>query len=219
MGDVLVVLEERDGWYRVEMYDGYQGWADPGDIALYDQEAYDAYFGGPVVLVTAKTVSLMTPESNGVPKAELEIVQGSVLPTTGERGQDNVVVLPDGREGLIPTPAVKKFNRKEDVFAEKKDAKAVIDTAMQYVGVPYLWGGTTAYGFDCSGLTQFAYHMNGYNISGTLTCNTNRGSLLMISQTWSRAIGVFRNLRGRGFTCRHLHRRSPVCSSRQFQWG
>ncbi len=47
------------------------------------------------------------------------------------------------------------------------NAQAIIDTAYKYLGVPYLWGGTTTAGFDCSGLMQHIFSENGIQISRT----------------------------------------------------
>lgn len=46
-------------------------------------------------------------------------------------------------------------------------AQRVLDTAAKYLGVPYLWGGTTPSGFDCSGFVQYVYRECGYNITRT----------------------------------------------------
>lgn len=45
--------------------------------------------------------------------------------------------------------------------------QAIIDTAAQYLGTPYLWAGTTPAGFDCSGFAQYVYSKNGYSITRT----------------------------------------------------
>ena len=41
---------------------------------------------------------------------------------------------------------------------------SVVSTASQYLGVPYVWGGTTPSGFDCSGLVQYSYAQNGISV-------------------------------------------------------
>lgn len=43
--------------------------------------------------------------------------------------------------------------------------QALVDTAMQYLGVPYVWGGTSPSGFDCSGLVQYVCRKNGISVS------------------------------------------------------
>ena len=43
----------------------------------------------------------------------------------------------------------------------------IVDTAMQYLGTPYVWGGTTERGFDCSGFVQYVYKECGYTIDRT----------------------------------------------------
>lgn len=43
----------------------------------------------------------------------------------------------------------------------------IVQTAMQYLGVPYVWGGTSPNGFDCSGLVYYVYQQNGYAVNRT----------------------------------------------------
>ena len=45
--------------------------------------------------------------------------------------------------------------------------QSILATADKFVGTPYLWGGTTPDGFDCSGFVQYVYRQNGYNITRT----------------------------------------------------
>lgn len=51
----------------------------------------------------------------------------------------------------------------------------LVETARQYIGVPYVWGGTTPAGFDCSGLMQYVYAQLGIYISRTTSTQINDG--------------------------------------------
>lgn len=62
-----------------------------------------------------------------------------------------------------PTPTIHKY----DIAVEK---------AREYLGVPYVWGGTTPSGFDCSGLVQYVYCQLGFNLSRTTYTQVGEGS-------------------------------------------
>lgn len=49
-------------------------------------------------------------------------------------------------------------------FAKKNRKEKLLETASLYLNAPYLWGGKTPMGIDCSGLTQMIYRINGYKI-------------------------------------------------------
>ncbi|MEE0546874.1 MAG: NlpC/P60 family protein [Peptococcaceae bacterium] len=49
-------------------------------------------------------------------------------------------------------------------YIKKSIGEQIVETAMKYIGVPYVWGGTSPSGFDCSGLVQYVYAENGISI-------------------------------------------------------
>lgn len=60
--------------------------------------------------------------------------------------------------------------------------QAIVDTAMKYMGVPYVWAGTSPSGFDCSGLVYYVYKENGYSINRTAASIYENGSFVEKSQ-------------------------------------
>ncbi len=163
MGDRLRLLKENLGWYLCQMDDNYLGWIAPSDVWVTDKDPAEAFFLGHVALVTAQmTAAYRSP--NGDLALEENLVQGTVLPIVAVEGQWANLSLPGGLKVWVKAGDVFGFDSYNKVFSEAKGAEGILETAKQYVGLPYLWGGCTSQGFDCSGFTQFCMKMNGYFI-------------------------------------------------------
>ena len=77
-------------------------------------------------------------------------------------------VLADGSE-VYSMPVDFKYIKKSAsaYLASNPKAQAILDTAANYLGVPYVWGGTTPAGFDCSGFVQYVFKQNGISLTRT----------------------------------------------------
>lgn len=71
---------------------------------------------------------------------------------------------------------------KTSVNTQSTNNSGVISIAKQYLGVPYVWGGSSPSGFDCSGLTQYVYKQAGINIPRTSQAQSELGQAKPISQ-------------------------------------
>ena len=93
------------------------------------------------------------------------------------------LVLPPVK--LVPVPAIKD-NLHNELFGRSfitgEQGNAIVETAQTFMGVPYVFGGTTPKGFDCSGLIQYVFKMHGLTIPRLADEQYNLGKEAKISQ-------------------------------------
>ena len=152
-----VKIIERDGWYRIQTPDGYLAWTHRVGVHPVTQQEYDAWNGAEKVIVTAHHSFVVAEPKEGAAVVS-DIVGGNRLCFEGEKGKYFKVSYPDGRIGYILRSVAKRESewRKE----LQQDAESIIATAKSLMGVPYLWGGTSSKGVDCSGLMRTALFMH-----------------------------------------------------------
>ena len=66
----------------------------------------------------------------------------------------------------------------------KKNKEQLIETALMYLNAPYLWGGKTPFGIDCSGFTQMVYRLNGFKLMRDASEQATQGDALSTPVTW-----------------------------------
>jgi len=154
MGTPVKVLNKRGGWLMVQTPDSYIGWTDDPVTELSDSGLADWKNSERVIYL--KNTGVIT-DADGMTVSD--IVFGVVLAKTGEQKDNFSVRLPDGREGLVRKSEVTDFR----AWAEKTepDPATMIKFARTFLGTPYLWGGTSTKGVDCSGFTKTIYYSAG----------------------------------------------------------
>ncbi len=157
MGAPLKLLMETDGWVRAVTPEGYIAWVRGSGIAKMTKEEFENYIAAPKVVVTDKYISVM--ETPGGKSPVSDAVWGNVLLDLGARGSYRAVSLPDGRKGYVNNSSVMDYTKW--VNSRNATAESVIETAKQFMGVPYMWGATSVKAVDCSGFTKSVYYLNG----------------------------------------------------------
>jgi len=154
LGSRLLVFRREGRWLQCRGSDGYIGWIHAGYVALMDEVAARAWeLGADGDLWVSLDAAVL---------AENEDVLAR-LPWGARvlRGPDGVVRLPDGRTGRARGEMLPLGARG---LGFPSDAGAICETAGRWLGVPYLWGGVTMGGVDCSGFVQALYRMHGHVI-------------------------------------------------------
>lgn len=157
MGTPVKILKENEGWLLIQTPDKYIGWVDSEAISEKSESEHNSWKSSPRLFYTAKTGDVF-PDQSGK-KVISDIVAGCIVEKTGVSGNDFIVRLPDGREGYIPAGETIPF---DDLDAGRLLKPGTLsETAESFMGIPYLWGGTSSKGFDCSGFTKTIYYLNG----------------------------------------------------------
>lgn len=158
MGFPVKILGSEGEWYKVETIDGYEGYIISNTLVALSEEAYNQWKSLPRVVVTAHK-ELSVTDARGAQVSD--VVPGAILSYGGVCPADTsmaVVVLPDGRKGLLDAGALTDIT---DWSRQQLSVDDVIAYGMDNIGAPYLWGGMSPKGMDCSGLTWTAYWLNG----------------------------------------------------------
>lgn len=159
MGTPLRVHDKiSDGWYFVEMPDGYWGYVIDNSLTVTDDEYMKKWRDAPrVIVISNREVKAYSGEKDNVTVSDL--VQGDIMEGSIKSGKKRTeVTLPDGRTAWVDTKDVMSLDKWS---RQNPDASLVVSTAAAVMGAPYLWGGLSSKGMDCSGLTKMCYYRNG----------------------------------------------------------
>lgn len=172
LGTALKVLKIDGDFYLVQTPDGYISWVDHGGVTLLSSAQYMAWKKSPKVIFTKNFGFVYTQMGNELDKIG-DIVLGSQLLLLEEKGDYYKVQYPDKREGYLKKYESEKY---ETWIKEVQGSGSLVELyAKELMGAPYLWGGTSSKGMDCSGFTKTVYLMNGYVIPRDASQQINAG--------------------------------------------
>ncbi len=170
MGNPVKVLREQGSWVYIQTPDRYLGWTNKYALSGYDDDRLDKWKSAPRIIYTETFGFIYDTDNAGIIS---DITAGSILIKDEIDGNYIRVILPDGRTGAVAGDAVSCF---EEWSADSLPVgERVIATALSMRGFPYLWGGTSLKGIDCSGYTRIVWFMNGMVIARDASLQARHG--------------------------------------------
>jgi len=161
-GEYFEVLEEYKNWVRVRSgIDNYEGWIDRKQYQGISKETYQSLKKGPSAL-TADIVGVITDISEDI---SFPVTVGCILPFL--KGKEFTIEKKKYQyQGKAVTPSGK---------IKRSD---IVEDAYTFLNAPYLWGGRTPLGIDCSGFTQMIYRLNGMHLNRDASQQVEQGEAL-----------------------------------------
>lgn len=183
-GEQFECLENQDSWTLIRnQADGYEGWATTKMLTMLSDEMNEN-------LNQYTTVLLREPVNffQGVDVGALYLPAGSRLFVQGNRFFF-----------LSGTALTELFVDKETDAAPFKNAlpERILLTASKFLNAPYLWGGKTMLGMDCSGLTQLSASINGFQLPRNASDQALLGEEEFLSLSLPGDLAFFANPEGR----------------------
>lgn len=178
---VKIYKKGEDGYYLVQTPDGYISWLDGDGFVSMDYSEFNEWLSSPKIIYTnVSGLSYSLSDENSQPVSDL--VAGNLLKIIGEDSNFYLVNYPDGRSAYIKKSESTLFDGWYNSL--NPTGETILQTAFQFMGIPYLWGGTSTKGMDCSGFTKTVYYLNGIILARDASQQVNTGEVIDTKEGW-----------------------------------
>jgi hypothetical protein len=156
-GEHFEILEQLKQWSKIKLqYDDYEGWVDSKQYQTISESEYNQ-LSEDVIVLNADLIEYITGPNNLL----LPIPLGASLSFLSHTDINT-----------------SNFNFEGTKISGTKNKDCILNTAFMYLNAPYLWGGKTPFGIDCSGFTQMVYKLNGYKLLRDASQQATQGEAL-----------------------------------------
>jgi len=158
LGTIVKVYKQDGNWYYVQTPDKYLAWVDAGGIELVDEQKAENWETDKKMIYTQTYGHAYTdPNENAAIVSDL--TAGNLLTLLRYTDQYYMVRFPDGRNAYVRKNEAESYDTWLKIL--NPTVETLVSTGKTMIGVPYLWGGTSTKGVDCSGFTKTIYFLNG----------------------------------------------------------
>lgn len=174
LGTPLKVLDYSNKWYRVQTPEYYIGYLDAGGLKTLTAEELERWKKADRWMYNRISGFVYdTPDYTG--EIVSDVVLGDLMVVENE-GKDWLKIrFPDGRTGFANISECLHY---PDWINLQAEANQILATARQMMGFPYLWGGTSSKGIDCSGFVKTVFYSKGVILARDASQQARYGELV-----------------------------------------
>jgi len=158
-GEHFKILETRKKWSKIRIaFDNYEGWI---DVNQYEEITEEKFIN--------------------IENSEIFLAHELIDFASDEKEKFSIIPLASclpfyNNQNLLINNTT--FHYEGAIISKKQSKEAIVKIAFKYLNAPYLWGGKTPFGVDCSGFTQMVYKLCGYKLLRDATQQATQGEVL-----------------------------------------
>lgn len=147
-GELITVNQKQDNWMHIRnVFDNYEGWIDEKQIVLIDEKEFNR-LSKLSPIFTTDLVEIVLDSEN---KVVIPILFGSAIYES-----EDMEFMVNGQ--------LFQYNGQVTGSKSNIDSSSILENAMLFLNTPYLWGGKSPFGIDCSGFIQNVYKVSGIEL-------------------------------------------------------
>jgi cell wall-associated NlpC family hydrolase len=172
LGTPVNVLDKKNNWLLIQTPDNYISWTEESAVNLLDQQEMNKW-------IAARKIVYNRNYGNSYEKADTnsqtvsDVVICNIFEYVSENSKFIQVMYPDKRIAFLKKTDCIDYNKW--INLPSPTANDIIKTAKTFTGIPYLWGGTSSKGLDCSGFTKLTFLIYGVIIQRDASQQANYG--------------------------------------------
>lgn len=173
LGTPVKILKKTGAWYLIQTPDKYISWVDASGIEPISENMLNTWRAASRAVLISDNDFVYETEELKNPISD--VCMGNILLEKERRSGIIRLEFPDGRTGYS---SIKNWIDLDLLKESTIDTTNLISMAKQFTGRPYLWGGTSSRGMDCSGYVKMLYFMNGIVLARDASLQTKHGQLI-----------------------------------------